>query len=457
MVREVRLAPMPAASSPAWAPRHGLGRHAPNLCPGHASGGYASRVAEQDRVPAEQAADRAGVTPDYVARLTKLGLLAPQVSHAPDGTARAPRYSTGDVRRIQVMAAMERTGLSLDGLAALVRDGAISLDFVGAASYQVFAPLSETTFAELSEQTGAPIDLLMVMREATGGAHPAATDRVREDELSIVPLIVYLREHGYRDRAIEQTLRVYGDSTRRIAEMEADAWRTEFQEPLLAAGHTAGVVGDASGEFSVALAEHTQRALMATYHAQQMLAWLANIAAGMNAALVQAGLGAREEQPPAMCFLDITGYTRLTQERGDSAAVDLADRLARLVQRTSVQHGGRAVKWLGDGVMLHFPEPAPGVTAALEMVSAVADAGLPPAHVGLDAGPVVFQEGDYFGQTVNVASRIGEYARPGEVLVSQAVAQAAEGARHLRFDEIGPVELKGVSGVMRLFAAHRAT
>jgi adenylate cyclase len=67
---------------------------------------------------------------------------------------------------------------------------------------------------------------------------------------------------------------------------------------------------------------------------------------------------------------------------------------------------------------------------------------------------VVFQDGDYFGRTVNVAARIGEYARPGEVLVSQEVVDAADG-RQVTFTEIGPVELKGVSGPLRLHAAHR--
>ena len=101
--------------------------------------------------------------------------------------------------------------------------------------------------------------------------------------------------------------------------------------------------------------------------------------------------------------------------------------LARVVQRTSVRHGGRPVKWLGDGVMLHFPNPGRGVVAALEMVDGVAEAGLPPAHVGLHAGPVIFQEGDYYGQTVNLASRIADYAQAGEVIVSQAVVDAAAG------------------------------
>ena len=75
---------------------------------------------------------------------------------------------------------------------------------------------------------------------------------------------------------------------------------------------------------------------------------------------------------------------------------------------------------LGGGaeIVLHGDR----VVAALEMVAGVAEAGLPPAHVGLHAGPVIFQEGDYYGQTVNVASRIAEYARPGEVLVAEATA-----------------------------------
>jgi len=113
------------------------------------------------------------------------------------------------------------------------------------------------------------------------------------------------------------------------------------------------------------------------------------------------------------------------------------------------------VKWLGDGVMLHFPDRGPGVLAALDMVEGVSTEALPPAHVGIHAGPVVFREGDYFGRTVNLAARIAEYARPGEVLVSEEVVEAAEGTG-ARFTAIGPVELKGVAATLRLHSAHRA-
>jgi len=90
------------------------------------------------------------------------------------------------------------------------------------------------------------------------------------------------------------------------------------------------------------------------------------------------------------------------------------------------------------------------------MVEALVAAGLPPAHVGLHAGDVVVQQGDYFGQTVNMAARIAEYARPGEVLVTQAVVDGG-GVDGLVFTEIGAIDLKGVSGAVQLHAARRAS
>ena len=131
-----------------------------------------------------------------------------------------------------------------------------------------------------------------------------------------------------------------------------------------------------------------------------------------------------------------------------------AEAFGQIVRQTAVHHGGRPVKWLGDGVMLHFAQPAAGVLGALDMMDAIVDAALPPAHVGLHAGPVIFQEGDYYGQTVNLASRIAEYAQAGQVMVSQAVVEASAGAP-VAFREVGPVELKGVAGPTDLYAAAR--
>jgi adenylate cyclase len=90
------------------------------------------------------------------------------------------------------------------------------------------------------------------------------------------------------------------------------------------------------------------------------------------------------------------------------------------------------------------------------MVEGAQEAQLPPAHVGLHAGPVLFQEGDYFGRTVNVASRIADYARRGEVLVTDEVVAASD-IDGLTFESIGPVELKGLSETIPLHIAHRST
>jgi len=197
-----------------------------------------------------------------------------------------------------------------------------------------------------------------------------------------------------------------------------------------------------------------EQVLVAIYSGQQEHAWSQSALEDVEDALERAGLLSRLHRPPAVSFLDLTGFTRLTEERGDEAAAELAETLAAVVRRRSQEHGGRPVKWLGDGVMFYFQDPGEGVLAALGMVEGVATEALPPARVGIDAGPVIFQEGDYFGRTVNIAARIAEYARPGEVLVSQAVVDAA-GGTPVTFSGIGAVELKGVSGTLRLHSAQR--
>lgn len=390
-------------------------------------------------------ARRAGVDPAFVRRLAELGLLRPD---------EAGRFGEADVRRIQLLRLLDERGLSLDGLATMVRGSVFTLEFLDAATYQAFSPLSDETFAQVSERTRIPIDLLLSVREASGGIGATADDIVREDELAIVPLIEFQLSEGFRPLAIERGLRVYGDSLRRIAESEGEWWRSEITEPMMAQGLTTEDLGRRAAEITPRLGAVSVDALLAIYRAQQRQVWTGNVVTGIGEALERAGLQKRVERTPAMCFLDITGYSRLTHEHGDAAAAHLAERLSRMVQRASTQHGGRPVKWLGDGVMLFFPDPGPAVMAALDMVAGVAEAGLPPAHVGLHAGPVLLQQGDYYGQTVNLASRIGEYARPGEVLVSHSVVDAAKDLP-VSFRPIGPVEFKGALEAIDLFVAAR--
>ena len=393
----------------------------------------------------QEVAQRAGVDPDYVGRLIELGILTPGAGDA---------FSPGDVRTARWMQSLERAGVPLDEIAAAVRDGTVSFSFLGVTAFDRFAGLSGTTFQELSERTGIPLELLMMVREAVGFAEPRPEDHVHDNELSVVPLIQLQLSEKFHPVAIERWLRVYGDNLRRIAETETEWWRSEIVMPRLESGMTEGEVMESQAHLGSRMAPFTEQALLAIYHGQQEHTWSQGFVDMVERALEQAGLYSRLDRPPAVCFLDITGYTRLTEERGDEAAADLASRLARLVRRSAQEHNGTPVKWLGDGVMFYFREPADAVLAAVEMVEVVVSHGLPPAHVGIHAGPVILQDGDYFGRTVNLAARIADYARPGEVLVSQEVVDATDGGR-VTFVEIGPVELKGVPGTLRLHTARR--
>jgi len=102
--------------------------------------------------------------------------------------------------------------------------------------------------------------------------------------------------------------------------------------------------------------------------------------------------------------------------------------------------------------MFHFREPARAVDAGLDMVEQAPAVGLPPAHIGIHAGPVIFQDGDVYGRTVNIASRLASVAQAGEVVVSEDVAQRAD---QFTYTDMGPVSLKGLSAQMRLFRARR--
>ena len=163
----------------------------------------------------------------------------------------------------------------------------------------------------------------------------------------------------------------------------------------------------------------------------------------------RAGLLERAESTPAICFVDMTGFTRLTEEKGDEEAARLATSLAALVNDIARTHGGRAIRWLGDGGLFYFSDARASLAAALEMSERAPSAGLPPTHIGVQAGPVVFRDGDVYGRTVNVASRIADAAEAGEILTTQETVDSVGGAT-VSFEPARTVELQGVAEPVRL-------
>jgi adenylate cyclase len=394
----------------------------------------------------EELARRAGVSIDFVDQLIELGIVSP------DGDG--PPFSAGDLRTARFAYGLEQGGVPVETVGSAVRSGALSFAFFDARYWERFGGLSNTTYRELSAETGLGLELLQTVRESMGFSRPGADDLVREDELDVVPLLRTVVAMGADPAVLERHVRTWGESMRRISEADSTFYRTQIEAPLLRAGMSWSDMVQAASDATEAMVPLLDPALLSVYHAQSEHTWMANVVEAVEATLEQAGLHRSITHPPAMCFLDLSGYTRLTEERGDEAAAEMAATLGKLVQRGSHGRGGRPVKWLGDGVMVYFREPAAAVGFALEMRDDVPAAELPPAHVGIDAGPLIFQDGDYFGRTVNMAARIAGHATAGQVLVSEDVRKVATGPG-VEFVDIGPVELKGVSRPVRLHEARR--
>ncbi len=112
------------------------------------------------------------------------------------------------------------------------------------------------------------------------------------------------------------------------------------------------------------------------------------------------------------------------------------------------------MKMLGDGVHFHFQDPNDAVMASLEIVDTVHPAGLPPAHVGVNAGPMIYDEGDYFGRTVNIAARIASQAGPDQVFVGEDVLRLITPSG-FRLVEVGAFELRGIADPLTLYQVVR--
>jgi class 3 adenylate cyclase len=102
--------------------------------------------------------------------------------------------------------------------------------------------------------------------------------------------------------------------------------------------------------------------------------------------------------------------------------------------------------------MFLFPDATAAVRAALEMSEGAPAAGLPTTHIGIESGPVVFQDGDVYGRTVNVASRIADLAEAGDVLTSEETMRRVE-ANDIEWTLVGSAELKGVAAPVTLYRA----
>jgi adenylate cyclase len=150
----------------------------------------------------------------------------------------------------------------------------------------------------------------------------------------------------------------------------------------------------------------------------------------------------------AFCFVDLTGFTRFTEEEGDEEALDLVERFIEAVEDT-LPAEATIVKTIGDEVMIVSPDPVTLTEWAVGFLGLFAER--PQPRVGVHCGRAVYRDGDYFGGDVNLTHRVVARALGGEVLVTRAVVEAIGDSEYLDFEPIGEVDLKGFPLPAELF------
>jgi adenylate cyclase len=339
--------------------------------------------------------------------------------------------------------------MTAEAIAGGIEAGKVSLDYMDLPHYR-WAALGTMTYRDLAEKGGLPLDFFLDIVQAMGLTRPAGDDRIREDDEILVPITQMAM--GFMDRdALIRVSRVYVDALRRIAEAESTLFDSYIVGGFMRQGMTFKQAVDLANEFGAQVTPHQEAMILMLYRRQQERRWTDYVVEGIEGVLDEMGVYDRPDRPPAFGFVDLAGYTRLTEERGDAEVARLVGDLSQMVNEVATANAGQPVKWLGDGVMVYFKNPGDAVSATLEMVRQAPEVGLP-AHAGVAAGPVVFQDGDYYGRTVNMAARIAAHATAGRTLVSEDVARLAAD-RPLRFVELDPIELKGFARPVPVYEA----
>jgi adenylate cyclase len=386
-------------------------------------------------------AELAPCSVEQVQRLQDLGLLA----GGQDG------FPTSDVHVVRLMAAFEEAGVSLEDVARGVETGELSFPL------GLFMPEpvgSSLTYEELAAELGRPPDLV---RRLSGelGFPPPEDDRVRTEDAELLRLL-FTRLDLADDDELSRFARLYGGTIQRLVAAGLQFFDVAVREHVVAMDGLSNEEKDAlvyqkAGGYTE-LVTTIVPWLQRRHRERSVLDYLVGVTEGY---MEERGLAPRQrKQPPAIAFLDLTGYTAVAEERGDEAAAELAAELATVVHEASRTHGCRPVKWLGDGVMFYFPEPEGAIRSSVALIEQARKAISVPARIGINAGPVVVQEGDYYGRTVNVAARIADVASPHEVLVSDAALRGS-GLDESDFELVGDVSLKGISSAVRLHRAKR--
>ncbi len=299
------------------------------------------------------------------------------------------------------------------------------------------------TAQEVEDRTGMPARLMLRIRRLLGLPEAGPEERVFGDEdVEAARSAQLFLKAGLTEEALSEITRVMGESMGRFAATVAATFAGVFLQP----GDTEAEVGERFATLTEELTPALSPVLTAAFNA--------HLRETVRRAMI--GQAERESgrlagsQELAVCFADLVGFTRLGGEVEVQELGVVAGRLADLAG-DAVKEPVRLIKTIGDAAMFVSPEPGPLVGVALTLVAAVQQAELPSLRAGIAFGSAQARGGDYYGHSVNLASRVTGTARPDSVLCTEEVKDQAEDDYDWSF--AGKHRLKGLEDRLPLFRA----
>ena len=357
-------------------------------------------------------------------------------------------WTAAAAAQARVISRMRERGYSLREVRDAVRDGRLAF---GSVEELLPAPTRSHSRAEAAAAVGIEEELverIMVLL----GTPMALADRITDEDIGALERMASALHNGFPLVALLQLVRVYAQAGRRIAEAEVRLFHLFVHEPMIRDGVPPEEMAEDMERMASELIP-TVAPVLEYIHARYLRFYMEQDVVGH----MEADLPLTRSQPNrvtmAFCFVDLTGFTRFTEEEGDDEALDLVERFVETVEAT-LPSEAQLVKTIGDEVMVVSPDPVSLTEWAVGFLALFQER--PQPRVGLHYGAAVFRDGDYFGGDVNLAHRVVNRALGGEVLVTDSVAGAIPDSKYLRFETIGEVRLKGLSRPISLFIARPA-
>ena len=330
--------------------------------------------------------------------------------------------------------------------ARALRDGRLAFGYV-----EDLLPALDVTYTlrQAAKLTGLEPALIERIY-ATLGFTAGSAEHIGDEDLEMLQHMAAVLRSGYPFAAFLQLTRVYGQALEQIADAEVRLFHLYVHEPLMRDGIDGIEVAEEVDGLVTQLLPLAPP-LMDLVHRRFLRHFVEQDVISHMEADTSALLGELGHLRVAIAFADLAGYTQLTEQRGDEEAATVVERFVANVTHT-LPDEARIVKTVGDEVMVVSTDPAALVDWALGFQTMIPDR--PQPRIGIHAGDVVYRDGDYFGGEVNRASRVAARTAAGEVLVTQAIVESA--GRHIDFDRIGEVRLKGFTESTELFLARLA-